>query len=115
MLRYTASSCARWGHTKNYQCHLFPQISELGRKKEEVIAERLKIATRLKERRSEGERLGEQLEQVERTLAEAKEREVSLLENRASLELQLRHRTAEHHTLFELLTGHAKERDREAK
>lgn len=78
-------------------------------------AERLKVVTQLKERRGEGERLGEQLEQVERILAEAKEREVSLLENKASLELQLRHRTAEHHTLFELLASHTKERDREAK
>lgn len=78
-------------------------------------SERLKITAQLKERRGDGGRLGEQLEQVERTLAEAKEREVSLLENKASLELQLRHRVAEHHTLFELLTSHTKERDREAK
>lgn len=54
-------------------------------------------------------------EQLRKHLAMGKEREASLLEDRANLEIRDKHRLAEARALHEAITGKTKEKDRELK
>jgi len=53
--------------------------------------------------------------QLSKDLEQAKEREATLLEDKATVELQTRHRSSEYRMLFDMLSKRTKEKNKEMK
>ncbi len=71
------------------------------------------LAARLNRKRGEAVEGELEFNQVSKHVMQGKEREANLLEDKATLDLRLRHRNAEAKSLYEAMIAKTKEKDKE--
>ena len=91
----------------------FPQMEEVESRNTRTKEECRELAAQLQRRCAEAMEWELELNQVSKHMMQGKEREANLLEDRATLDLRLRHRAAEAKSLYEAQTVKTKEKDRE--
>ena len=91
----------------------FIQIQEVQARNSQMKEECTEMAARLQRKRAGAVEGEVEFNQVSKHIQQGKERETSLLEDRATLEIRHRHRTVEARSLYEAQIAKAKEKDRE--
>lgn len=79
----------------------------------QIKGECTELAAQLQKKRTQAIESEVEFNQVSKHIMQGKEREASLLEDKATLEIRLRHRVAEGRSLYEAQTAKNKEKDKE--
>ena len=97
------------------QTHTSSQITESKRRLSSLFSDHKETAAELDRLRQSLQENHLHLERLSKDMSMAKEREATLLEDRATLELRLKHRSGEYRSLYEGVASKNKEKEKELK